>query len=464
VRELRGVREVEAELVGTHRRARLGHVVAEHLAQRCLQQVRRCVVRHRREADAPGHDSADTVTGAEALAAEEEHLVPVEPVRVHELGAHATRVVALDPSLVRDLAATRGVERRLAQLGEKRAVTELLERPELREHVDLGVADEVRGEARVGGEVCGPLNHSTLTAAARDLAVTLHLLPVAVDVDLVSALRRQLDGELDREPVGGGELERVLGADVPARELVELLHPAVERLPEPLLLGAHDPLDLIGVLDHLGIPRADLLDDDPRQRVHGRQADASRLDDGAADQAPQDVAAALVRGGDALGDEERDAAPVVAEHAVRLRRLGRVAVRDTGFTRDPVHDELKPVGVEDRLHALQQHRAALEPQPRVDVLLRQRRQRAVGGEVELHEHEVPELEEPLAPLAAGCAVDLTAAVLLAAVVVELRARATRPGLAGRSPEILGARQRHDSLARDADPLPPRNRDLVLAEP
>ena len=44
---------------------------------------------------------------------------------------------------------------------------------------------------------------------------------------------------------------------------------------------------------------------------------------------------------------------------------------------DPVHDRLVAVGVEDRVDALQQHRAALQPDARVDVLLRQRRQRAV---------------------------------------------------------------------------------------
>src|SRR5215211_4604024 len=128
--------------------------------------MRRRVIRHRRETDAPRHDGAYAVTGGEALAAEEEHLVRVEPERVDELGPHAARVVALDPALIGDLAATRGVERRLAQLGEKRAVAELLERAELREHVDLGVADEVRGESRLGGEVRGPLRHAALAATA----------------------------------------------------------------------------------------------------------------------------------------------------------------------------------------------------------------------------------------------------------------------------------------------------------
>ena len=46
------MREVEAELVRSNCRPRLHHVVAEHLAQRLMQQVRPGVVRHGRKTDA----------------------------------------------------------------------------------------------------------------------------------------------------------------------------------------------------------------------------------------------------------------------------------------------------------------------------------------------------------------------------------------------------------------------------
>ncbi len=81
------VREVEAQLVRPHGRSRLAHVLAEHLAKRLVQEVRAGVVRHRREADAPRHTGADAVSRGKARAAEEEHLVMLEPVRVDELGA-----------------------------------------------------------------------------------------------------------------------------------------------------------------------------------------------------------------------------------------------------------------------------------------------------------------------------------------------------------------------------------------
>ena len=242
------------------------------------------------------------------------------------------------------------------------------------------------------------------------------------------------------------------------------LRPALERLGEALLLLADDALDRLGVLDDLGIPRPDLLDDDRRQSVNALEPDPPRLGDGAPDQPPEDVAATLVRRRDPLRGEERHPAAVVADHAVRLRRLGRAAVRDPRFARDPVHDQLEAVGVEDRLGLLEQHGAALEPHPGVDVLVRERGQRAVRGEVELHEDEVPELEEALAALAARRAVGLAAAVLRAAVVVELGAGPARAGRACRSPEVLGARQPDDPLARNPDSLPAGDRRLVLAEP
>ncbi len=147
---------------------------------------------------------------------------------------------------------------------------------------------------------------------------------------------------------------------------------------------------------------------------------------------------------------------------MRLRRGGRVAVRDAGLGGDPLHDPPVPVGLVDRHDVLEDRSAALEPEPRVDVLLRKRRQRAVRVLLVGHEDEVPELEEPRAARAGRRAIGLAAAVLLAPVVVQLGVRAARSGPAHR-PEVLGGRQRHDPLDRHADPLPELDRDLVGTE-
>ena len=147
---------------------------------------------------------------------------------------------------------------------------------------------------------------------------------------------------------------------------------------------------------------------------------------------------------------------------MRLRRLVALAVRDSRSARDPAHDLLVAVGVVDGVDLLQDPRAALEPEAGVDVLLRQRRQRAVRVQLELHEDEVPELEEALA-LAAGSALGPPAADILAPVVEHLRVGPARPWPADR-PEVVGPRQPRDALGRHALPLPVLDRDLVLAEP
>ena len=191
---------------------------------------------------------------------------------------------------------------------------------QLREHVGLVVADERRrvGRAREVGRAL----RVGLAARARDRAVLRHPLAVVVDVDRLPALLRELDVSSSGKPYVAASVNASSPGDrlLPG-ELLEDLEAALERLAEPLLLGPDDPLDLGLVLDDFRVPRADLLDDDRREAIDALEPDAAGLHDGASDEPPQDVPASLVRGNDAFGDEERHPAPVVAEHAMRLRRL-----------------------------------------------------------------------------------------------------------------------------------------------
>ena len=90
---------------------------------------------------------------------------------------------------------------------------------------------------------------------------------------------------------------------------------------------------------------------------------------------------------------------------------------------------------------------ALEARARVDVLLGQRGQLAVGAAVVLHEDQVPVLQEAVAR-AAGLAVRAVAAVLGAPVEVQLRAGAARAGRPG-GPEVLVVAERDDALGGHA---------------
>ena len=290
-----------------------------------------------------------------------------------------------------------------------------------------------------------------------------HQLVVAVDVDGLAALLRELHRQLERETVRGGEHERVLSRDrLPPGEVVEQLHPALERFRKALFLVADGALDLAGVLHQLGVRLTGLLDHDRRQPVDVAQPDAARLLHCAPDDPPQDVASPLVRRHDAVADEERHPTRVVGKNAVRLGRRRRVAVGHARLARDPFHDPLVAVRLVDGHHVLHDRARTLEAHARIDVLLGQRRQRAVRVELVLHEDEVPELEEALAARAARPAVGLAAAVLLAPVVVDLGVGTARPRPT-HGPEVLRCRQQHDALARHSGLLPQLDRDVVGAE-
>src|SRR2546423_8226449 len=114
---------------------------------------------------------------------------------------------------------------------------------------------------------------------------------------------------------------------------------------------------------------------------------------GAPDQAAEDVATKLVRGRDSIGDEERRRPRVLGDDA--NRNIGRHAV-SVFLPRerlDLLDERLEHVGPIDIAgNPLKDLGDALETRSRVDVLLRQRNERAVRLAIVLLEHEVPDLE------------------------------------------------------------------------
>src|SRR5437867_3165601 len=107
----------------------------------------RGVVRHRRETDSPSYDRSNPIPLGKSITLEEERLIILEPICLPQLCAGTRAIVALDPPRVCDLAAPRRIERRLAQLREEEPVAGFLERTDLREDVDLLVADELGAKA-----------------------------------------------------------------------------------------------------------------------------------------------------------------------------------------------------------------------------------------------------------------------------------------------------------------------------
>jgi hypothetical protein len=202
-------------------------------------------------------------------------------------------------------------------------------------------------------------------AAAGALRLQLGL--EARRVHPVAALRRHQLGEVDGEAEGVVQLED-LAPRRPRRsrrggQLVEALHPRADGGQEALLLGA-------GVRDHVLAP--------PQLRVGAAHAVDHRLhhlhqrglaapqQPGVAHRAAQDaaqhVAAPLVGGEDAVGQQEGGGARVVGQHAVRDPRLALVLVRHPHHLHRPLDDVGEEVGPVVGVHPLQ-HRRPSAPAP-----------------------------------------------------------------------------------------------------
>ena len=177
---------------------------------------------------------------------------------------------------------------------------------------------------------------------------------------------------------------------------------------------------------------------------------------GAAHDPAQDVAAALVGGRDAVGDQEAGRAQVVGDDAVRGRgRAFRLHARGVFGRRDQGAEE---IGLIVRLHALHDGGHAFQAHAGVDLRLGQRALGPVLEPLELHEDEVPELQEPVAVLI-GTARG-PAGQLRALVDKDLGARTAGTGVAHR-PEVVRRRDADDAVVGEAGDLLPEVRRLVV---
>ena len=182
-----------------------------------------------------------------------------------------------------------------------------------------------------------------------------------------------------------------------------------------------------------------------------------RVAHGAAHDAAQHIAAAFVGREHAVGDQEARGAQMIGDDArARLvRRIGGAAdvIVDGG---DQRAEEVDVVVV---VHALQHGGDALEPHAGVDRGARQGEALARRDLLELHEDEVPDLDEAVA-VGIGRA-RRPAGDPLAVVVENLRAGAAGAGIAHR-PKIVGAGNAHDpGIGEPGDLLPQAERLVVI---
>ena len=185
------------------------------------------------------------------------------------------------------------------------------------------------------------------------------------------------------------------------------------------------------------------------------------MPNGAPDDPAHHITTAFVRRQHAIDDQEAACANVIGDHAQRfvfqIRRL-----RKCGRGLDQM---LEQVDLVIAVHVLKHCRDALQAHAGIHARRRQWRQRAVDAAIELHEHEVPDLDETIAVLVRRSR--RTARNMRAMVIENLGAWSARTGV-GHLPEIVGCIRRalvvadaDDAIRRQADLLVPDRERLVV---
>ena len=379
----RRMREVEAQTAGLHERPRLASVLAQELSERRVHDVGGGVGSRGRLA-AVGVDLRMGLLARPDLARSDHAGVDDGSVaRGDRVGHPDDTGGRADQPPVADLSSPLRVERGAVE--EDANLLPLLGRGQLAElgvqqrhdrsvGLEVVVADEGRrrGRARVEAD------RHLLRGGAGAAPLLLEQLREPVAVDGQPRLRGELLGELQGEPEGVGELEGVLAGDPallgPGLRIFEEHQSLAQRGREPLLLGSRHLPDERLVLPQLGVGVAESIHDDVDDRIHHGALDAQtpRVRHDAAKHPAQDVPPPTVRGLHTVRDQERGGAAVLGDH-LQGDVVGRIAaVGLPGHRFGDLEDRPEQIGLEDVLHALEEHRHSLERRAGVDVLRRER--------------------------------------------------------------------------------------------
>ena len=474
------VGEVEAQAVGLHQRAGLVDMVAQDLLQGGIQQMGGAVGPHDGLAALHIHGGEDFLPHPEAAA--------LHGAGVHELAALVLLNVGdgelragggADHAVVGHLAAHLGVEGALIQDDHALHPGDDLV-PELAlsgESHDVGgvilqmvgiIAVELGGGDLLAELDAGPAQVAQgLAGLSRPLLLLPHELLEALLVHAEALIPGHLDGEVDGEAEGIVELEGVGAGEgglalglVLGQHLGEDLHAAVDGLGEALLLGADDLGDIGGLLPHVLVLALVDLDHGLHDLIEEGTVHAQELavTGGPAQQAAQDVAPALVAGQDAVADEEAGGPDMVRDDAQGHIVLVALAVVGAGDLADLVGDVHDGIHIEEGVHVLHHAGQALQAHAGIDVLLLELGVVVVTVVIELGKDVVPDLDIAVAVAAHGAA-GLAAAVLGAAVIVDLGAGAAGTGAV--LPEVILLAEAEDAVLRDADLLVPDVEGLVI---
>ena len=180
----------------------------------------------------------------------------------------------------------------------------------------------------------------------------------------------------------------------------------------------------------------------------------------AADDTAEHIAPSLIGGHDAVRNHKRGGTDVIRYDTDGNIPLMLFLISFACQLADPVSQRLNGIHVKNGIHILHHRSQTLQAHARIDVLLDQVGIMAVAVIVELGEHVVPHFDVTVAVTAHRTA-GLSAAVLLAAVIVYLGAGAAGTGTV--LPEIILFSETEDPLRRNADFLVPDVEGLIVIQ-
>ena len=315
------------------------------------------------------------------------------------------------------------------------------------------------------GAPTGNILCQTLGAGA--LTLLGHLNMEGCLIDCKAGLRSNLTGQIEGEAEGVIQLEGLNAGQNLLMRLLQAAHHAVQNAQtgingtaETLLLGTDDLLDIGLMLAQLGVACLAGFDNRVYQLGQERAVDAQHtaMARSAAQQTAHNIAAALVGGQDAIRCHKDRGADVVGDNADGNVILLVLAVLLACNALHMVQNSGNGIDLKQVVDILHDNGQTLQTHAGINVGSGQQLIVALAVSIVLAEHKVPDLHEAVA-VTADTAGGLAAAVLQAAVKVNLRARAA--GAGAMLPEVILLAQTDHVILGDADLLRPDVVSLVI---
>ena len=367
---------------------------------------------------------------------------------------------------IADLAAGFGVERRAVEHhGAVRAgfqpfhgIAAREQRPHRGRCVQRPVAQKRRRVAQDGRRLAVPADPAARPGAP---ALLGHAPLESGLVDGEISVAGEVGGQIPWKSIGVVEGEDGFpGNDAalaqPFHGALEDAHAVGKGFGEALFLPAQDPLHMGPLLRQLGKGGAHFRFERAHQPVQEGflHAQLIAVPDGASNDPAQHVAAFLVARHHAVRDQERAGPDVIGDDPQGLV----FGLRRPGHLHRAANEVPEQVRLVVGVNALHHRGQPFEAHPGVHGRFREGNQFAVFAAVELHEHQVPDLDEAVAILVRGAR---RAARHVRAVVVEDFAAGTAGARLAHGPEVVLLPHPAETRRVHADVLEPDVRGLVV---